>query len=50
VLTRRLLEAGSPPAAVATRTGFVDQSHLHRHFRRRLGMTAARYAHAFTRW
>jgi len=49
VRARRLLETGSPPAIVATLTGFVDQSHLHRHFRRRLGMTPTRYAHAFTR-
>jgi AraC-like DNA-binding protein len=49
VRARRLLEAGSPPATVATLTGFVDQSHLHRHFRRRLGITPTRYAHAFTR-
>jgi AraC-like DNA-binding protein len=49
VRARRLLETGSPPATVATLTGFVDQSHLHRHFRRRLGMTPTRYAHAFTR-
>jgi AraC-like DNA-binding protein len=49
VRARRLLEAGIPPATVAALTGFVDQSHLHRHFRRRLGMTPARYAHAFTR-
>jgi AraC-like DNA-binding protein len=46
---RRLLEAGNPPSAVATLTGFVDQSHLHRHFRRRLGITPTRYARAFTR-
>jgi AraC-like DNA-binding protein len=49
VRARRLLEAGSAPATVAALTGFVDQSHLHRHFRRRLGMTPTRYAHAFTR-
>jgi AraC-like DNA-binding protein len=49
VRARRLLEAGSPAAEVAALSGFVDQSHLHRHFRRRLGITPARYAHAFTR-
>lgn len=31
-------------AEVAQATGFFDQSHLHRHFRRTLGMTPARYA------
>jgi AraC-like DNA-binding protein len=49
VRARRLLEVGIPPATVAALTGFVDQSHLHRHFRRRLGVTPTRYAHAFTR-
>ena len=44
---RRLLEAGSGVAEVAARTGFVDQSHLHRHFTRRLGITPGRYARAF---
>jgi transcriptional regulator GlxA family with amidase domain len=41
---RRLLERGIPVAEVAVETGFVDQSHLHRHFRKTLGMTPARYA------
>jgi AraC-like DNA-binding protein len=41
---RRLLERGLPPAAVAPATGFFDQSHMHRHFRRALGITPARYA------
>src|SRR5262245_47365126 len=49
VRARRLLEAGTPAARVAILTGFADQSHLHRHFRRRLGVTPTRYAHAFTR-
>lgn len=40
---RRLLEAGEPIARAASLTGFVDQSHLHRHFRRSLGMTPAQY-------
>jgi AraC-like DNA-binding protein len=43
-LARRLLERGEPPAKVATEVGFFDQSHLHRHFRRRLGITPAQYA------
>jgi AraC-like DNA-binding protein len=46
-LARRLLERGEPPTEVATLTGFVDQSHLHRHFRPRLGLTPKQYARAF---
>jgi AraC-like DNA-binding protein len=42
-LARRLLEAGDSIAATALATGFTDQSHLHRHFRRILGMTPAQY-------
>jgi AraC-like DNA-binding protein len=41
---RQMLERGANVAAVAQATGFFDQSHLHRHFRRTLGMTPARYA------
>jgi AraC-like DNA-binding protein len=44
---RRLLETGTAAAEVAVMTGFVDQSHLHRHFTRRLGITPGRYARAF---
>jgi len=44
---RRLLEAGRGTAEAAAITGFVDQSHLHRHFTRRLGITPGRYARAF---
>jgi len=43
---RRLLEGGAAPAEVAAQTGFFDQSHLHRHFTRTLGMTPAAYAAA----
>jgi AraC-like DNA-binding protein len=43
-VARRLLERGVAVAEVAHATGFFDQSHLHRHFRRTLGMTPARYA------
>jgi AraC-like DNA-binding protein len=43
-LARRLLERGVAPGDVAQRTGFFDQSHLHRHLRRTLGMTPGRYA------
>jgi AraC-like DNA-binding protein len=46
---RRLLEAGRPIADVAAATGFSDQSHLHRHFRRGLDLTPADYAARFRR-
>jgi AraC-like DNA-binding protein len=49
MVARRLLERGETIAEVATSAGFVDQSHLHRHFRRRLGMTPRQYAAAFRR-
>lgn len=44
---RRLLEAGVPAGEAAATAGFFDQSHLHRHFRRRLGLTPRQYAAAF---
>jgi len=37
-LARRLLVGGVSPAAVASEVGFFDQSHLHRHFRRIVGI------------
>ncbi len=40
---RRLLRDGLPPAAVAAETGFADQSHLGRAFRRAFGVTPGRY-------
>lgn len=40
---RRLLRAGVAPAAVAADTGFADQSHFGRDFRRAFGVTPARY-------
>ncbi|MEI9940708.1 MAG: AraC family transcriptional regulator [Pseudomonadota bacterium] len=43
---RRLLLAGAPPADVAVHCGFVDQSHLNRHFKRIVGVTPMRYAQA----
>jgi AraC-like DNA-binding protein len=43
-LARRLLERGERATDVAGLAGFTDQSHLNRHFRRRLGITPARYA------
>ena len=44
---RRLLEQGRPIADVAASTGFTDQSHLHRHFQRSLGLTPAAYQRRF---
>jgi AraC-like DNA-binding protein len=44
---RRLLEAGQTTAAAAAATGFADQSHLHRHFQRSLGVTPAEYKQRF---
>ncbi|MBK3647888.1 helix-turn-helix transcriptional regulator, partial [Streptomyces sp. MBT33] len=41
---RRLLLDGLPPGEVATTTGFFDQSHLTRHFRKLVGVTPGRYA------
>ena len=43
---RRLLERGVAAGDVAQQAGFFDQSHLHRHFRRTLGMTPGRYGAA----
>jgi AraC-like DNA-binding protein len=40
---RELLAAGEPPSAVAWATGFADQSHLTRHFRRAIGVPPGRY-------
>lgn len=40
---RRLLETGEPIAQAAVATGFADQSHLHRHFTRSLGITPGEY-------
>lgn len=41
---RSMLNAGASPADVAARCGFVDQSHLNRHFKRHLGVTPMQYA------
>jgi AraC-like DNA-binding protein len=46
MLARRLIERGLPLVDVAEATGFVDQSHLHRHFHPRLGLTPGQYAQA----
>lgn len=40
---RRLLEVGETIANTAAATGFSDQSHLHRHFQRSLGVTPGEY-------
>jgi AraC-like DNA-binding protein len=48
-IARRLLEGGSSIAEVAQATGFADQSHLHRHFRRSLGVTPGQYRRRFVR-
>ncbi len=42
---RRLLESGTGVLDVAAATGFADQSHFHRHFRRSLGLTPKQYVH-----
>jgi AraC-like DNA-binding protein len=41
---RRLLAAGQSPAQVAATTGFADQSHFGRHFKRLVGVTPGNYA------
>ncbi|NUS75593.1 MAG: AraC family transcriptional regulator [Streptomyces sp.] len=41
---RRLLLEGRRPGEVAAATGFFDQSHLTRHFRKLVGVTPGRYA------
>ncbi|HEX6684158.1 MAG TPA: AraC family transcriptional regulator [Candidatus Limnocylindrales bacterium] len=41
---RRLLLAGRPAAEVAWLTGFYDQAHLTRHFKKHLGTTPGRFA------
>ncbi len=38
---RKLLREGFSPASAAIETGFTDQSHLHRHFKRVVGITPA---------
>jgi len=46
-LARRMLESGRSVGDTAVATGFADQSHLHRHFVRTLGITPGAYAAAF---
>lgn len=40
---KKLLTATQPIAAVAVETGFVDQSHLNRHFKRIVGVTPGQF-------
>ncbi|ESA34773.1 family transcriptional regulator [Leptolyngbya sp. Heron Island J] len=40
---KRLLATGHPIAETALATGFADQSHLHRHFKKMLGVTPGQY-------
>ena len=49
LIARRLLERGERPADAAALAGFTDQSHLNRHFTRRVGLTPAQYARSSTR-
>ncbi|MBC2904101.1 helix-turn-helix transcriptional regulator [Streptomyces cupreus] len=46
---RRLLLDGRPIGDVAVETGFFDQAHLTRHFRKLVGVTPGRYARARAR-
>lgn len=43
-LARGLLLAGMPAAQAATESGFWDQSHLNRHFKRVVGVSPSRFA------
>ena len=44
---KRLLAMGIPIADVAVETGFTDQSHLHRHFKRIVGVTPGKYIRGY---
>jgi AraC-like DNA-binding protein len=46
---KQLLSAGQPIARVSFDTGFADQSHLTRHFRRIVGVTPGRYRQSFSK-
>ena len=45
---RAMIGAGEPLADIAAATGFCDQSHLNRHFKKAFGMSPGRWA-ALTR-
>ena len=45
-LAQDLLARGVPQAEVAARVGLYDQSQLHRHFKRIVGVTPGAYARA----
>lgn len=50
---QKLLLGGHPVHEVASTLGFSDQSHLHRHFKRIIGVTpqvTGKGAHDFSRW
>ena len=47
IQAKKLLAVGMPIAEVATETGFSDQSHLHRHFKRTVGITPGQYIKGF---
>lgn len=40
---KQLLATGQPIAEAAIATGFADQSHLHRHFKKMIGVTPGQY-------
>ena len=44
---KKLLSMAMPIAEVAVETGFSDQSHLHRHFKRIVGVTPGQYIRGF---
>jgi len=43
---RRMLDRGVPPAQAAAESGFADQAHLTRHFKRMLGVPPGAYQRA----
>ncbi|MFS8199257.1 AraC family transcriptional regulator [Streptomyces sp. CWNU-52B] len=47
---RRLLLEGRTPGEVAAETGFYDQPHLNRHFKRLVGVAPGRYRVSSNRW
>jgi hypothetical protein len=45
----KLIRAGHSPLEASLESGFSDQSHLHRHFKRTHGLTPGQYHRAITR-